>query len=113
MGAGFGGTGGGSVQAEIRAAAAAAKAEGAGARADIKSHYAARIDAARRSGLPKEQIAAMVLAIRQEMQAAMTAAAARAGAQLTDRMGAVSGSRGRRRDPNKGGKPPGTTKPRR
>ena len=88
-----------------KAAARAATGQAAAAREGIKAEYANRIDAAYRSGATKEQIAAIVRGIKQEMQASLRAAAELAATDLTGRVSeAISAQRGKGK--TKGGKVP-------
>jgi hypothetical protein len=74
-------------------------------RSGLKAMFSARIAAAYRSGMSAAQIAVIVRGIKQEMQAALRAAAEAASAELTGRMaGASTMTRGTGRRPTRCGK---------
>jgi len=72
----------GGLAAEMKAVAALIGARCRGVMAGLKGIYAARIAAARRSGLSRPQIEAIIQGIIQEQQAAMTAATGRAAMEI-------------------------------
>jgi len=99
------------LRAQMKDIAAQVASQSAGISDGLRAMFSARIDAARRSGMSAADIAALVRAIRHEMQATLRAVADRAAQELTARTtSAVLSHAGKRGDPTKGRRRPGGPK---